>query len=343
MAVLARKYRTIIIVLALIALASPSMILSASAVQTYRSGHPPVIISAVIDSQRRLEVVYRADDGLTYGGKVYFDNNPLNAEPPAYVDTKYGNFMYCNNKSNCLARWSLPVTPDVGPFTFLSEPLDPIRFPNGTYYVQIESFNEDPFPSTRYWENSAVSVVLLTTVSSSASISVEKLDALKLPIDNGSERCSQLRQRLTLGNRLATAINANVKRWNTALEKVKNPSANLKAGLEAISKWIVGVSALREKDRADADAVCGTAPELVGLNGNFTPIPVPPSNGKSACTKIRNQLNYLNQELQKVVGNITMTNLNQVVRIRQLRTRFGQLSTSLAQVWPTALKACAPI
>lgn len=342
MAGLARKYRTIIITLVLIMSASPSMSLSASAVATYRSGHPPIIISAVFDSQRRIEVRYKADDGLTYGGKVYLDNNPLNAPTPI-KDTTYGDFMYCNNKSNCLARWALPVSPDVGPFTFLSEPLDPIRFPDGTYYVQVETFNEDPYPSTRMWELSAVSVVVLTTIASSASLNVEKLAALKLPIDNGSQSCFLLRERLSLGNRLATTINKNVEKLNNALEKVKNPSTKLKGDLASISAWIGEVSAMREKDRMDANSACGTTPSLVGLDGTFVPIPIPPSNGKSACTKIRNQLNYLNQELKKVVGNITTTKKSQVVRVQQLEIRFKQLSASLTKAWPTALKECNPV
>lgn len=339
MAAMAKKYSTFIISVALIVSANTSMSLSASAAETYRSGHPPIVISAIFDAQRRLVVEYKADDGLTYGGKVYLDNNPLNAPAPI-KDTKYGDFMHCNNKSNCLARWTLPVSPDVGPFTFLSEPLDPIRFPDGTYYVQVETFNEDPYPSTRMWELSVVSVVVLTTIASSASLNVQKLTALKLPIDNGSPSCFLLRERLSLGNRLAASINKNVEKLKTAIEKVKNPSIKLKGDLATISRWIGKVSTMRDKDRTDANLACGTAPSLVGLDGTFIPIPVPPSNGKSACTKIRGQLNYLNQELKKVVDNIIMTKKSQVVRIEQLEVRFKQLSASLVKAWPIALKEC---
>lgn len=165
---LVNRYSACLVAFVFIASVSSSIGSSASAAVTYRSGNPPVIISAVINSQRQLEVVYKADDGLTFGGTIYLDNNPLNGEPPLYVDTKYGNFMYCNNKSNCLGRWSLPVTPEVGPFTFRSEPLDPVRFPTGTYYLQVETHNEDPYPSTRMWELSPVSVVQLGATSNKA-------------------------------------------------------------------------------------------------------------------------------------------------------------------------------
>lgn len=341
MAGLARKYRAIVIILVLSMSASPSMKLSASALPTQRDGIPPVIISAVLDSQRRLEVVYRADDGLTYGGTVYLDTDPLNAPTPI-KDTQRGDPMYCRTRWTCKTL-GISAAPGVGQFTFLSTPLDPSRFPDGTYYVQVVTDDRDPDPSFRGRLSSNVVLVVLTTVSSSASLNVAKLEAFKLPINNGSQRCFQLRQHLTLGNLLATAINANVTKLNTALKKVKDPSTKLRGDLKAISDWIGEVSAMRETDRTNADAACGTTPVLVGSDGTFIPIPLPPSNGKSACTKIRNQLNYLNQELQKVVGNIRTTNLTQVVRIRQLETRFAQLSASLAQTWPTALKACNPI
>ncbi|MDP1851731.1 MAG: hypothetical protein Q8K48_04875 [Candidatus Planktophila sp.] len=318
------------------------MSVSASAAEAYRSGHPPQIISAVFDEQRRLKVQYKADDGLTYGGKVYLDNNPLNAPAPI-KDTYYGDFMHCNKKSNCLIRWTLPVAPDAESYTFISESLDPVRFPDGTYYVQVETYNEDPYPSTRMWENSAVSVVQLTTLTSSASFNLEKLASMKLPVDNGSVPCLILRSRITLGNRLVAGINMEVEKLKTEFKKEKIPSIKLKAKIAWYSEWMSEVSDMRETDKTNANLACGTAPSLVAFDGTFIPIPIPPSNGKSACTKIRTNLNYLNQELKKVVNNISVTSRGQAVRIKQLEVRFNQLSASLGKSWPSALKDCNPI
>lgn len=131
-----------------------------SAVQadSYRSGHPPIVSSATIDSQRRLVVTYTAPDGVTYGGNVYLDSNPLNATAPP---GQYGPIMYCNNKFICTGRWKLSATPNTGPFTFTSEPLDMKKFPSGSYWLQVETTNEDPYASTRYWEESNIVSVSL--------------------------------------------------------------------------------------------------------------------------------------------------------------------------------------
>lgn len=341
MAGLARKYRTILITLVLIMSASPSMNVSALAVPTQRDGIPPVIISAVVDSQRRLEITYKADDGLTYGGTVYLDTDPLNAQT-AVKDTRRGDAMYCRTRWKCKTL-GISAAPGVGQFTYLSKPLDPSQFPAGTWYVQVATYDRDPDPSFRGTLASNVAVVALTTVSSSASLNVEKLDAISLPINNGSKRCIQIRNRISIGNRLAATINKNVEKLNTLLEKVVKPSEKLIGDLASMTTWIEKVSTMREEDIAVANEVCGATPELSGWDGSFTPIPIPPSNGKAACTNIRNQLNYLNQELAKVVGNMTTTKLNQVVRIRQLEVRFKQLSASLDKAWPKALKACSPV
>lgn len=134
--------------------AVPSGSLGSARADSWRSGHPPVLQSARIDAQRRLVVTYEAPDGVAYGGSVYLDSNPLNATvPPA---GQYGSFMYCNNKSSCMGRWKLPTSTATGPFTFTTEPLDKAKFPGGTYWVQVETTNEDPYASTRQWEDSNV-------------------------------------------------------------------------------------------------------------------------------------------------------------------------------------------
>lgn len=127
----------------------------------YRSGHPPVIdpSSVQVDSQRRLTVTYSAPDGVTYGGSLFLDNDPRNGDPPASPDPQYGNAMYCSNISSCRKRWELDATPGTGPFTYTTESLDPQEVPAGTYYVQVETTNEDPYPSTRYLEQSNVVTV----------------------------------------------------------------------------------------------------------------------------------------------------------------------------------------
>lgn len=342
MARMAANLRTLVFAVALIGSANPSLTASAYASETYRSGHPPTIISVLIDSQRRLVVTYTAPDGMTYGGKVYLDNNLLNA-PTTTPDPTYGSFMYCNNKSNCLGRWELPATPATGPFTFTTEPLDSIKFPDGKYYVQVESKNEDPYPSTRMWEESLVSVVTLTTLASSALFDVSQLTTMKLPIDNGTVACFLWRGRVSLGNRLAAAINVHIENVKPAVAKVTNPSTKLKNDLVKISTWIATVTTMREKDQKNVNSACGAAPALVAVDGTFTPIPIPPTNGKAVCTKIRGHLNYLNQELKKVVANLTVTKKSQTVRVKQLEVRFEQLTADLEKSWPVAFQACNPV
>ncbi len=125
---------------------------------SYRTGNPPIISSAQIDEQRRLVVTYTAPDGVTYGGDLFFDNDPRNPQLGT-VDPRYGTAMYCSNIRQCLGRWNLVTTPDTGPFTYTTEPLSASTFPAGTYYVQVETTNEDPYPSTRMWEDSNVVTV----------------------------------------------------------------------------------------------------------------------------------------------------------------------------------------
>ncbi len=129
---------------------------SASAVApALRSGNMPIVHSVTIDAQRRLVVTYTALDGMTYGGKVYLGNDPRNAVPVS-PHPGYG-FMYCANNSTCQGRWTLnEVTPDTGPFTFTSPPLNAQEFPPGQYWVQVITKNEDPYPSTRYEQPSNI-------------------------------------------------------------------------------------------------------------------------------------------------------------------------------------------
>lgn len=128
----------------------------------WRSGHPPQILSATVNAKRQLVVQYQAPDGVTYGGGVYFGSDPRNATPTG-SPSELGQFMYCNNLSNCEGMWRLAeVTPATGPFTFTSPVLSRLEFPNGQYWVQVSTTNEDPYPSTRYWENSNIVPVNLT-------------------------------------------------------------------------------------------------------------------------------------------------------------------------------------
>lgn len=142
---------------AAVLLVSPSLTRAAGA---WRSGHPPTLVSAQIDSQRRLVVTYSAPDGVTYGGSLYLDNNARDAQPVS-SDPTYGPIMYCNNNSSCLGRWTLAATPSSGPLTYTTEQLDPQRFPAGTYYVQVDTTNEDPFVSTRQEEFSNIVTVVV--------------------------------------------------------------------------------------------------------------------------------------------------------------------------------------
>lgn len=141
-------------VTAAVALVAASVALAAAP----RSGNPPTLVSARIDAKRQLVVTYRAPDGVTYGGRVYLDADPRNATPVS-VSPQYGPIMYCNNISRCAGRWQLTPTSATGPFTFSTEPLDATQFPPGTYYVQVETTNEDPYPSTRMWEFSNILTV----------------------------------------------------------------------------------------------------------------------------------------------------------------------------------------
>jgi len=117
-------------------------------------GHnvPPVILSVEVNAERQLVVKYTAPDGVLYGGYVYFGNDDQNATPVG-SPSETGQFMFCNNNSSCQGRWPLNEkgTTAAGPFTFTSPPLDLATFPAGDWWVQVETTNKDPFPSTRYW------------------------------------------------------------------------------------------------------------------------------------------------------------------------------------------------
>ena len=155
--------RALVAVLGIAALCAP-LALAAGA---WRSGNPPTLQSAQVDGKRRLVVTYSAPDGVTYGGSVYLDNDPRNATPAS--TSSYGPIMYCNNISRCLGRWTLAPNPGSGPFTFTSDPLDTARFPAGTYYVQVETTNEDPYASTRMWELSNIGVVKIAATAGGGS------------------------------------------------------------------------------------------------------------------------------------------------------------------------------
>lgn len=129
---------------------------------------PPTVSSVTVDAQRRLVTTWSAPDTMQYGGHLFLDNDPRDAEPGT-GDPRYGSFMYCNNKSTCLGRWDLPLSPGSGPFTFTTESLDCTRFPAGRYYVQLEGYNQDPYPSTRQWEESAVVTLKLAACGAVAT------------------------------------------------------------------------------------------------------------------------------------------------------------------------------
>jgi hypothetical protein len=126
--------------------------------------------SATVDNGRHLVVTYTAPDTMQYGGHVYLDNDPRD---PTQLSgsTRYGQFMYCVDQSTCKTSFPLPMNSGTGPFTFKSDALSCTAFPPGTWYVQVEGYNQDPYPSTRQWEESKVITITLPPCSSGGSSS----------------------------------------------------------------------------------------------------------------------------------------------------------------------------
>src|SRR5207245_6216747 len=87
---------------------------------------------------------------------VYLDSNPQNANTP--TGGTYGTAMYCSNNYTCIGRFTMPVG-QTSPFT--TPALDAKTFPAGTWYVQVETTNNDQFASTRQFEESNVLPVTL--------------------------------------------------------------------------------------------------------------------------------------------------------------------------------------
>jgi len=306
---------------------------------TWRSGHPPTLVSAQIDNQRRLTVVFNAPDGMTYGGSLYLDNDLINATP-ASVSTTYGPIMFCNNKSTCLGRWNIGTDLKDGPFTFTTESLSSARFPPGTYYVQVDTHNEDPYASTRQEEFSNIVTVVLPSVPNPNRVPLAS--SIKLPISNGSSLCNAWRDHLIIGNRVVKALNDYNTRMNAALAKMPTLSSAVEAVYQKALKQHAEITKAIAEDLLRANSACSDTPSVVAQNGDFVPIPIPGTNGTKACGTSRSHIAYVNQELTKVVNNLRMTQRSQRTRIGQLELRFNQLIADLNKSWPALLKACNP-
>lgn len=313
----------------------------ATGATTWRSGHPPKVVSAQFDDQRRLVVVFSAEDGMTFGGFVVTDNDPVNATPVS-VST-YGPLMSCNNKSTCKGMWPLPSYPESTTYTFRSEPLDAQKFPAGTYYLQVDTHNEDPYPSTRQEEFSDIYVVALRASSPAATHKVPLLTTVKLPISNGTPVCTAWRDHLQVGNVLVAVHNAYNKAMNDRLAKLKTFPTSVEKIYQRTLKETAYAKSVLMKALESATSACSDAPSIAAMNGTFVEIPVPSSNGTDACNKSRAHIVYLNQELLKIFNNMRTTAESQTARIKQLGTRFNQLSADLKKSWPVLYKACNPL
>lgn len=326
-----------------------SVPVSVAADAAWRSGNPPTVVSAKFDDQRRLVVEFSAPDGMAHlnaresnprGGSVVIDNDPVNAKPAH--ETSYGPLMACNNKGNCKGFWSLPTYPEKSTYTFTSPPLSEKDFPAGTYYLQVNTFNEDPYASTRQEEFSKIETVVLGKVSIAPSHIVPLLLPALIPVSNGTPICIAWRNYMAIGNLAARAQNAYNAAMNARLEKMSSFPPDVEAIYQRTLKQTSAGKAALAKNGARAVSACSPAPSAVAKNGEFVPVPVPASNGTSACKKNRDHLVYLNQELLKVVNNFRTTSISQTTRTKQLYTRFNQLTADLVKTWPLVFKACAP-
>ncbi|GEM_PF-4624311 len=317
-----------------------------TALADLRSGHPPTLASAQIDNQHRLVITYSAPDGVTYGGYLFLGSDSKNAQPVS-SNPAYGPIMYCNNNSTCQGRWKLAATPDVGPFTFTTEALDAQRFPAGTYYLQVDTTNEDPYASTRQEEFSNIVTVQIPPVSNAGgSASIQQIPLLitvSVPISNGSGLCIARRDHLIIGNRLVLVTNNYYAGLNRQLAKLTTLPPAVDAAYKQILKEKVAISEMLAHDQLRATAACSAAPSVVAENGDFVPIPIPRSNGAAACDTGRTHADYINREITKIVNNLRVTKRSQTVRIHQLEVRFNQLNADLKASWPKLLQACNPL
>lgn len=313
---------------------------AANAATAWRSGHQPTIISAEFDNQRRLTVLFNALDGVTYGGFVLIDNDPANAKPAAV--TSYGPIMPCNNKGTCMGSWPMPANAESNTYTFTTEPLSEQKFPAATYYLQLDTWNEDPYPSTRQEEFSEIRIVVLSSSPSPVPHKVPLLTPMKLPVNNGTPLCNAWRDQLVLGNQVVQALNDRNKRMNTALAKMTTFAPTVEAIYQRSLKETSNIKSALEKNLDRVNSACGDAPSVVAQDGEFVPIPVPTGNGSTPCKKSRDHIVYINQELSKIVQNIRTTKLTQTTRIKQLNTRFNQLIADLKKSWPVLFRACYP-
>lgn len=322
---------------------------SVGAEAAWRSGNPPTIVSAKFDDQRRLVVEFSAPDGMAHlnarendprGGSIVIDNDPVNAK--AAYETSYGPLMACNNKGNCKGYWSLPTYPEKNTYTFISPSLSEKDFPAGTYYLQVNTFNEDPYASTRQEEFSKIESVVVGTVSIAPSHIVPLLLPALIPVSNGTPICIAWRNYMAIGNFAARAQNAYNAAMNARLEKMSSFPPAVEAIYQRTLKQTSAGKAALAKNGARAISACSAAPTAVAQNGEFVPVPVPASNGTAACKKNRDHLVYVNQELLKVVNNFRTTSASQTTRSKQLNTRFNQLTVDLVKTWPLVFKACTP-
>lgn len=317
-----------------------------TAVADLRSGHPPTLSSAQIDSQRRLVITYTAPDGVTYGGDIYLGSDSKNAQPVS-SDPRYGPLMYCSNNYTCQGRWKLAATPDVGPFTFTTEALDAQRFPAGTYYLQVITTDENPYASTRQEEFSNIVTVQIPPVSGGGgSASMQQIPLLltaSVPISNGSAFCVARRDHLIFGNKLVLVTNNYYARLNRQLAKLTTLPPAVDAAYKQILKERAAINEMLAQDQLRVKAACSVTPAVVSDGGDFVPIPIPSSNGAAACDSGRIHADYINREITKIVNNLRVTKRSQSVRVHQLEVRFNQLNADLKVSWPKLLQACNPL
>ncbi|MBI3428576.1 MAG: hypothetical protein HY050_00655 [Actinobacteria bacterium] len=241
-----------------------------------------------------------------------------------------------------MGLWIIPADNGPGPYSFTTEPLSVQRFPAGTYYLQVDTKNGDPFASTRQEEFSEIIVVELKAGQSSSNQKVPLLSSLKLPLSNGTPICTAWRDHLSLGNRVVQAANTYNRRMNTALEKIPTRTPAMELIYQRALRQTSEIKKALAEDLIRAKSACSDTPSVVAENGEFVPVPIPSSNGTPACNASRKRLVYVNQELTKIVNNIKTTKRTQTTRINQLETRFKQLSTDLNKSWAELFQTCNP-
>ena len=135
------------LLLALVVAVAASLVLPVAARAIAPAFAPPTLQSTTVDDQGRLTATWESPDGQPYGGTLYLDPDGTLGPP-----SSYGTPTNCVNKSTCLGSWKFGVADR----SYTTESLNPAVFPAGTYYVQVEILDNDPYPSTRGWRWSNV-------------------------------------------------------------------------------------------------------------------------------------------------------------------------------------------